>query len=280
MVMSREGGVSALPRRALLVESEPGVRQLLRTHLELAGFALEEVADGRVALERLRAVPYDLIILDALIPNLDGVTLCRAARTGGPNGNAGIVMLSARNTESDRVLGLSSGADDYVTKPFGIRELLARIAAILRRAERAHAPAAAPHRVGLLSLSRAVRRTFAATASSSRGRSSTSCTSCRPARALSSAARCCSSTPGVMTRRPAFARWTSPSAACGGRSSSIRTTRSSSSRRGAWATSSANDTLASHGSPDETPRFCARRPRPSSRKCSSTWRRPDTGPGG
>ena len=68
MVMRSEGGVSSLPRRALLVESEPGVRQLLRTHLELAGFALEEVADGRVALERLRAVPYDLIILDALIP--------------------------------------------------------------------------------------------------------------------------------------------------------------------------------------------------------------------
>ena len=84
MVMRSEGGVSSLPRRALLVESEPGVRQLLRTHLELAGFALEEIADGRVALERLRAVPYDLIILDALIPNLDGVTLCRAARTGGP----------------------------------------------------------------------------------------------------------------------------------------------------------------------------------------------------
>ena len=148
-----EGGVPSLPRRALLVEPEPAVRQLLRTHLELAGFALEEVADGRVALERLRAVPYDVILLDALVPNLDGVTLCRAARTGGPNGNAAIVMLSARNTESDRVLGLSSGADDYVTKPFGIRELLARIAAILRRAERAHAPpAAAPHRVGPLSL--------------------------------------------------------------------------------------------------------------------------------
>jgi DNA-binding response OmpR family regulator len=156
-----EGGVPSLPRRALLVESDPGVRQLLRTHLELAGFALEEVADGRVALERLRAVPYDLIILDALIPSLDGVTLCRAARTGGPNSNAGIVMLSARNTESDRVLGLSSGADDYVTKPFGIRELLARIAAILRRAERTHTPpAAAPHRAGPLSLDLARRQAY------------------------------------------------------------------------------------------------------------------------
>src|SRR5690349_3083885 len=120
-----EGEVPSLPRRALVVETEPAVRQLLRTHLELAGFTLEETADGRVALERLRSVPYDVIILDAMVPNLDGVTLCRAARTAGPNGNAGILMLSARNTESERVLGLSSGADDYVLKPFGIRELLA-----------------------------------------------------------------------------------------------------------------------------------------------------------
>ena len=160
-VVRGEGALSSLPRRALLVESEAAVRQLIRTHLELAGFALEEVADGRVALERLRAVPYDVIILDALVPSLDGVTLCRAARTGGPNGNAAIVMVSARNTESERVLGLSSGADDYVTKPFGIRELLARIAAILRRAERAHAPsAAAPHRAGPLSLDLARRQAY------------------------------------------------------------------------------------------------------------------------
>ena len=152
--------VSSLPRRALLVEAEPGVRQLVRTHLELAGFALEEIADGRVALERLRAVPYDVIILDAMVPNLDGVTLCRAARTGGPNGNAAIVMVSARNTESERVLGLSSGADDYLTKPFGIRELLARIAAILRRAERSHAPPPAPHRAGPLSLDLARRQAY------------------------------------------------------------------------------------------------------------------------
>ena len=79
----------------LLVETEPGVRQLLRTHLELAGFHLEEATDGRVALERLRSVPYDVIILEVTVPQLDGVTLCRAARTGGPNGNAGILMLSA-----------------------------------------------------------------------------------------------------------------------------------------------------------------------------------------
>ena len=156
-----EGTVPSLQRRALLVEPELAVRQLLRTHLELAGFHLEEIADGRGALERLRSVAYDVIILDAQLPGLDGVTLCRAARASGPNGNAGIVMLSARNTESERVLGLSSGADDYMTKPFGIRELLARIAAILRRAERSPASSPpAPQRAGPLALDLARRQAY------------------------------------------------------------------------------------------------------------------------
>ena len=154
---------SALARRtALLVETDAAVRQLVRTHLELAGFDLEETPDGRTALDRLRGVPYDVIILDASTPTLDGLTLCRAARAGGPNMDAAIVMVSARDTESERVLGLSSGADDYVTKPFGVRELLARIAAILRRTERAN-PAAVPvtaHRAGPLSLDVARRQAF------------------------------------------------------------------------------------------------------------------------
>jgi len=154
---------SALARRtALLVETEAAVRQLVRTHLELAGFDLEETTDGRTALDRLRGVPYDVIILDASTPTLDGLTLCRAARAGGPNMDAAIVMVSARDTESEKVLGLSSGADDYVTKPFGVRELLARIAAILRRTERAN-PAAVPvtaHRAGPLSLDVARRQAF------------------------------------------------------------------------------------------------------------------------
>ena len=141
-------------RTALLVEAEAPVRQLVRTHLELAGFLLEDTTDGRIALERLRTVPYNVIILDALAPGLDSVTLCRAARAGGPNADAAIVMVSSRNLESERILGLSSGADDYLTKPFGVRELLARIGAILRRVERhtAPPPADGTHRAGPLSL--------------------------------------------------------------------------------------------------------------------------------
>jgi len=82
--------MTAARRTVLLVETEPPVRQLVRTHLELAGFHLDETPDGRTALDRLRGVPYDVIILDALAPNLDGLTLCRAARAGGPNVDAAI----------------------------------------------------------------------------------------------------------------------------------------------------------------------------------------------
>jgi two-component system, OmpR family, response regulator len=149
-------------RTALLVETEPATRQLVRTHLELAGFLLEDTSDGRIALERLRTVGYDVVILDALAPGLDGVTLCRAARASGPNVDAAIVMVSSRNLESERVLGLSSGADDYLTKPFGVRELLARIGAILRRVERHAEPLAADgtHRAGPLSLDVARRQAY------------------------------------------------------------------------------------------------------------------------
>ena len=120
-------------RRALVVEDELPVRDLLRLHLELAGFEVEESADGRDALRRLRENAYNLVILDVMLPGLDGVSLCRAIRTGGPNVSTPILMLTARDTESDKVLGLESGADDYLTKPFGIRELIARVNAITRR---------------------------------------------------------------------------------------------------------------------------------------------------
>ena len=120
----------------LVVEDELPVRELLRLHLELTGFEIEESAEGRGALRRLREKAFDLVILDVMLPGLDGVSLCRAIRTEGPNVNTPVLMLTARDTESDKVLGLESGADDYLTKPFGIRELLARVGAIMRRHER------------------------------------------------------------------------------------------------------------------------------------------------
>ena len=120
-------------RRALVVEDDAGIRELLRLHLDLAGFTLDESGDGRLALERARSAAFDLILLDVMLPGLDGVSVCRAIRNGGPNVNTPILMITARDGESDKVLGLESGADDYLTKPFGMRELMARIGALLRR---------------------------------------------------------------------------------------------------------------------------------------------------
>ena len=121
-------------RRALIVEDEASIREIVRFHLSLAGFETAEVADGRAALDRLRADRFDLVVLDVMLPGVDGVTLCRAMRSGGPNQRAGVLMLTARDTEPDKVIGLESGADDYLTKPFGVREFMARVTAVLRRA--------------------------------------------------------------------------------------------------------------------------------------------------
>ncbi len=129
----------------LVVEDEPAIRDLLRLHLSLAGFDMHEVGDGRKGLDLARAKRFDVVILDIMLPGLDGVTLCRALRAEGENRNTPILMLTARDSESDKVVGLESGADDYVAKPFGVRELLARVQALLRR-QRRGGEAAAPHK--------------------------------------------------------------------------------------------------------------------------------------
>jgi len=121
-------------RRALIVEDEASIREIVRLHLSLAGFETEEVADGRAALERLRTDRFDLVVLDVMLPGVDGVTVCRALRAGGPNERTGVLMLTARDTELDKVVGLDSGADDYLTKPFGVREFMARVTSVVRRA--------------------------------------------------------------------------------------------------------------------------------------------------
>ena len=120
-------------RRVLVVEDDASIRELLRLHLDLAGFTIDETGEWRSALERARATPFDLVLLDVMLPGLDGVSVCRAIRNGGPNVDTPILMLTAREGESDKVLGLESGADDYLTKPFGVRELMARIGVLMRR---------------------------------------------------------------------------------------------------------------------------------------------------
>jgi DNA-binding response OmpR family regulator len=121
-------------RRVLVAEDETHIRQLVRMHLELEGWEVIEAASGDVALERLRGEPVDLVVLDIMLPGLDGITVLRAMRREGPNAATPVLMLTARREESDKVLGLDSGADDYLTKPFGVRELVARARALMRRA--------------------------------------------------------------------------------------------------------------------------------------------------
>jgi DNA-binding response OmpR family regulator len=121
------------PRRVLVVEDEAHIRELVCLHLALEGFDCVPVADGREALGLTSEEKIDLVVLDLMIPGIDGLTLCRAIRRSGPNRDVPILMLTARREESDKVLGLESGADDYLTKPFGIRELVARVHALLRR---------------------------------------------------------------------------------------------------------------------------------------------------
>ena len=129
--------------RVLVVEDEAHIRDLIQLHLGLEGIDIEAVADGQEALVRASSASFDLIILDLMLPGLDGISICRAVRREGPNQDVPILMLTARREESDKVLGLESGADDYLAKPFGIRELVARARALLRRPRRSQLQAEA-----------------------------------------------------------------------------------------------------------------------------------------
>ncbi|MDN5343965.1 MAG: two-component system, OmpR family, alkaline phosphatase synthesis response regulator PhoP [Clostridia bacterium] len=117
--------------RVLIVDDEPAILELVAFNLEQAGYATSTASDGAEALEKVAAEKPDLVILDVMLPKVDGFEVCRSIRA---RGNTPILMLTARKEEVDRVLGLELGADDYLTKPFSPRELVARVRAILRRA--------------------------------------------------------------------------------------------------------------------------------------------------
>lgn len=131
-------------RRVLVVEDEPHIRELVALHLGLEGLAVTEVGSGDEAIRRSEAEAYDLVVLDLMLPKVDGVAVCRAIRRQATNADVPILMLTAKREESDKVLGLESGADDYLTKPFGIRELVARARALLRRPRIAASAAGKP----------------------------------------------------------------------------------------------------------------------------------------
>ena len=124
--------------RILIAEDDRAIREAVSDALELAGFETRAVPDGAAALAAWRSGAFDLLLLDVMMPHLDGFELCRRIRRDDPK--TPIILLTAKSEEVDKVLGLGFGADDYVTKPFGIRELVARIHAALRRAA-AEAPA-------------------------------------------------------------------------------------------------------------------------------------------
>jgi len=122
--------LTASPPRILVVEDDPTVSEVVTRYLEREGFVVEVAYDGADGLARALADPPELVVLDLMIPTLDGFEVCRRLRAAAP---VPVIMLTARGEEADRIRGLETGADDYVTKPFSPRELIARVGAVLRR---------------------------------------------------------------------------------------------------------------------------------------------------
>jgi DNA-binding response OmpR family regulator len=127
--------------RILVVEDEPTIAIALQDDLEAEGYHVEAVSDGLTALAHSRALPWDLLLLDVMLPGKDGFTVLRELRKSG--NHVPVILLTARGQEQDRITGLSLGADDYVTKPFSRQELLLRVQAVLRRASSAAASSTA-----------------------------------------------------------------------------------------------------------------------------------------
>ncbi len=122
--------------RILVVEDDRDIGDLVSRYLEKAGFAVELLSSGRDALRAIAERPPDLLILDLMLPHVDGLEICRAARAREQTSAIPIIMLTARAEESERIIGLELGADDYMAKPFSPSELVARVRALLRRAHR------------------------------------------------------------------------------------------------------------------------------------------------
>ena len=131
-----------MAREVLVVEDEPDIRRLIVLHLERDGFRCRTAANGPDALREVKAAAPDLVVLDLMLPELDGLEVCRRLRSDASTAGVPIIMLTAKSDEVDRVVGLEVGADDYVGKPFSPKELVARVRAVLRRSRPDHGPRA------------------------------------------------------------------------------------------------------------------------------------------
>lgn len=120
-------------QRILIVEDEPSMRLGLKDNLEFESYEVDIAEDGQIAIDKISANSYDLILLDVMLPKISGFDVCKKIRKDG--NTTPVILLTAKGEEIDKVLGLELGADDYITKPFSLRELLARIKAVLRRTE-------------------------------------------------------------------------------------------------------------------------------------------------
>ncbi len=144
--------------RVLVVEDDEGIREMLKYNLTAAGFSVQEASDGASGLRTARTSRPDLVLLDLMLPGMSGFDFCRALRKSS---RVPIIIITAKDSEVDKIVGLELGADDYITKPFSIREVLARVHAVLRRAQPdANEPKAIPEHdsIGAFSINRAARR--------------------------------------------------------------------------------------------------------------------------
>jgi two-component system response regulator RegX3 len=144
--------------RVLVVEDDEGIREMLKYNLAAAGFSVQEASDGAAGLRTARTSRPDLILLDLMLPGMSGFDFCRALRK---NSRVPVIMITAKDAEVDKIVGLELGADDYITKPFSVREVLARVNAVLRRAQpEANEPGSIPEHdsFGTFAIDRAARQ--------------------------------------------------------------------------------------------------------------------------
>jgi len=122
--------------KVIIIEDDPDIAGLVEHYLAAEGFKVSHAKDGAEGLKRVKAAPPELVILDLMLPGLDGLDVCKALRAAPPTASLPILMLTAKGEESDKVIGLELGADDYLTKPFSPKELVARVKSLLRRKAR------------------------------------------------------------------------------------------------------------------------------------------------